>query len=44
MVARYRSEEFVILPGITPEGAVFYERTRGNLLERSQGELGFPCA
>jgi hypothetical protein len=36
VIARYRNEEFVVLlPGITPEGAAFYERTRGNLLERS---------
>ena len=43
MVARYVGEEFVVLlPGTTPEGAAFYERVRGNLLERSQKELGFP--
>ncbi len=44
VVARYGGEEFVVLlPGTTPEGAaVFYERARADLLERSQKELGFP--
>ncbi len=43
MVARYVGEKFVVLlPGTTPEGAASYERVRGNLLERSQKELGFP--
>ncbi len=43
VVARYVGEEFVVLlPGTTPEGAASYERVRGNLLERSQKELGFP--
>jgi diguanylate cyclase (GGDEF)-like protein len=44
VVARYGGEEFVVLlPGTTPEGATaFYERTREDLLERSQKEFGFP--
>ena len=44
VVARYGGEEFVaLLPGATPKGAAaFYERVRGDLLECSKRELGFP--